>query len=334
MSDDPVPVHTPVLLRETLAYLEPPQDGALMVDGTLGEGGHSAAFLEKFPALRVTGVDRDAEIAAIALKRLERYKERASVVVARARDFFASHQGGAPDVILLDLGVSLFHYERSGRGFSFACVAENEPLDMRLDREGELTAAAIIARYRENELADMLFVNGGERASRRVARLICAERKKSAITTTGRLRDIVHRVLGPRSGRIDSATRTFAALRIEVNEELRLLEPLLEAAFTCLKTGGRLGVISFHSAEDRIVKNMFKRFASGFPCDAPMIKGRIVTKKPVVAADDEVAENPPSRSAKLRVIEKIPFSGGQGVLPLAEGAVENALAEQAVQTRR
>jgi 16S rRNA (cytosine1402-N4)-methyltransferase len=306
MDDDsvPVPVHTPVLLWEALALLEPPRGGALMIDGTLGEGGHSAAFLERFPGLRVVGIDRDAEIAARAARRLEPYKERVSVVVAHSRDFFADYRGGAPDVVLLDLGVSRFHYEASGRGFSFAGEARDEPLDMRLDRAGELTAAAIIARYKEHELADMLYENAGERASRRVARLICEERKKSAIATAGRLADIVHRALGQKSGRIDSATRTFAALRIEVNAELALLPPLLEAAAACLKTGGRLGVISFHSAEDRIVKTAFKRFASGFPGGEPIIKGRVVTKKPVVAADDEIAGNPPSRSAKLRVIEK------------------------------
>jgi 16S rRNA (cytosine1402-N4)-methyltransferase len=175
-----------------------------------------------------------------------------------------------------------------------------------------LTAAAIIARYKEEALANMLYENAGERASRRIARVICEERKKSAIATAGCLTDIVHRALGPKSGRIDSATRTFAALRIEVNAELALLPPLLEAAFACLKTGGRMGVIAFHSAEDRIVKNVFKRFASGFPSDEPIIKGRVITKKPVVAADDEIAENPPSRSAKLRVIEK----GEGGGFPL------------------
>ena len=298
MGGDFVPVHRPVLLREALAYLEPHGGDALMIDGTLGEGGHSAAFLEKFPGLRVVGVDRDAEIAERAAQRLEPYKERVKVVVSHSRDFFAGYRGDAPDVILLDLGVSLFHYEMSGRGFSFAGANRDEPLDMRLDRSGELTAGAIIARYKEEELADMLFVNGGERASRRIARLICEERKRSAIATTGRLTEIVHRALGSRSGHIDSATRTFAALRIEVNGELALLEPLLEAAAACLKTGGRLGVISFHSGEDRIVKNVFRCFAQ----NEPIIK--VLTKKPVVAADDEIAENPPSRSAKLRVIEK------------------------------
>jgi 16S rRNA (cytosine1402-N4)-methyltransferase len=306
---DFVPVHTPVLLRETLELLEPPRDNnALMVDGTLGEGGHSAAFLETFSGLRLIGVDRDAEIAERARTRLALYNGRFSIVVSHARDFFMSYRGDAPDVILLDLGVSLFHYETSGRGFSFAADKEDEPLDMRLSLGDELTAGAIVANYKERELADMLFNNGGERYSRRIARLICEERKRSAITTAGRLADIVHRALGARSGNIDSATRVFAALRIEVNAELSLLEPLLASAFSCLKDGGRLGVISFHSAEDRIVKNVFRGFAGkGSESEAanePIIKGRIVTKKPVVASDEERACNPPSRSAKLRVIEK------------------------------
>jgi 16S rRNA (cytosine1402-N4)-methyltransferase len=291
------PVHTPVLLREVLAFLEPPDGDALMIDGTLGEGGHSAAFLEKFSGLRIMGVDRDAHILAKAKDRLEAYRGRVSFIVSHARDFCAGYRGDAPDRILLDLGVSLFHYENSGRGFSFA---RDEPLDMRLNLDGALTAGAIIAHYKEDELADMLYYNGGERGSRRVARFICEERRKSAITTTGQLAGIVHRALGARSGNIDSATRTFAALRIEVNAELSLLEPLLTSAFACLKDGGRLGVISFHSAEDRIVKNVFK----GLARNEPIIKGRILTKKPAEAADDERVSNPPSRSAKLRVIEK------------------------------
>jgi 16S rRNA (cytosine1402-N4)-methyltransferase len=163
-----------------------------------------------------------------------------------------------------------------------------------------MSAAAIIARYKEDQLADMLYYNGGERRSRRIARCICAERGKNTIATTGHLADIVHRAVGARSGRIDSATRTFAALRIEVNAEAAGLEPMLEAAFACLKDGGRLGVISFHSAEDRVVKNAFKGLAG----KEPIIKGSLITKKPVAPSREEIADNPPSRSAKLRVIEK------------------------------
>jgi 16S rRNA (cytosine1402-N4)-methyltransferase len=286
------------LLREALALLEPRGDGALLIDGTLGEGGHSAAFMDRFPSLRVTGVDRDAVMAAKAKERLATYAGRITFAVSHTRDFLTTYKGEAPEVILLDLGVSLFHYEMSGRGFSFL---QDEPLDMRLDLDGGTSARTIIAQYREEELADMLYYNGGERRSRRIARLICEERKKSAIVTTRRLADIVHRAIGARNGKIDGATRTFAALRIEVNEELSALEALLTAAFTCLKPGGRLGVISFHSAEDRIVKRAFKNFAQ----NEPIMKGRLITKKPVAPSDDEIAENPPSRSAKLRVVEKV-----------------------------
>ena len=305
-----MPRHTPVLLEEVLTFLIPPRENALLIDGTVGEGGHSAAFLERYPALRVIGVDRDRHILAKAERRLSTYinEGRARLIAAHTHDFLVECAGAdAPDLILLDLGISRFHYEESGRGFSFS---KEEKLDMRLSDDAAQAAHEIIARYREGELADMLFYNGGERGSRRVARFICEERRKSAITTTAHLAAVVHRALGFRSGGsgrsrgsggIDSATRTFAALRIEVNGELTRLTPLLEAAFARLKPGGRLGVITFHSAEDRIVKNVFNAIVR----DTPIIKGRLPAKKPVAPSLEEIQRNPPSRSAKLRVLEKI-----------------------------
>jgi 16S rRNA (cytosine1402-N4)-methyltransferase len=305
--DDEVGViHTPVMLPEVLSLLVPSCANALLIDGTVGEGGHSAAFLERYQDLRVIGIDRDKEILGRAERRLDTYirEGRARLIAAHTGDFFAENaeweKAEAPDLILLDLGISRFHYEASGRGFSFS---KDEKLDMRLSEDSQQSAAGIIARYREDELADMLFYNGGERGSRRVARFICEERRKSAITTTAHLAAVVHRALGFRSGAgggIDSATRTFAALRIEVNGELARLKPLLDTAFGRLKPGGRLGVISFHSTEDRIVKNVFNAIVR----DAPIIKGWLPVKKPVLPSEKEIKLNPPSRSAKLRVLEK------------------------------
>jgi 16S rRNA (cytosine1402-N4)-methyltransferase len=319
-------VHTSVLLREVLDYLAPQPDAdVLLLDGTIGEGGHTEAFLEKHPRLRVIGVDRDREILARAEKRLSKYisEGRLELVCAHSLDYFGDRgnfAGGGADLILLDLGVSRFHYELSGRGFSFS---KAEPLDMRLTEGAALRAADIIANYREDELADMLYNNGGERASRRIARFICEERRKSPIADTSRLASIIHGAIGarsgPRGGTIDSATRTFAALRIEVNGELENLTALLGAAFSALKQGGKLGVISFHSTEDRIVKNVFKSFAKSdsagfdngggdnesFNEKQPIMKGRVITKKPIAPTLDEIRNNPASRSAKLRVVERL-----------------------------
>ncbi|MDR2793879.1 MAG: 16S rRNA (cytosine(1402)-N(4))-methyltransferase RsmH [Treponema sp.] len=295
-------IHTPVLLEETLSLLAPRSGGEVMCDATLGEAGHTEAFLERFPDLQVIGIDADMSIQDIAKRRLERFGARARFYHGRSQDFFARHEHAAFgvelfDTVLIDLGVSLFHYERSGRGFSFA---KDEPLDMRIDpSEGE-TAADIIARLPEKELADLLYHNAAERHSRRIAHSIVEERSRSPITTSKRLADIAARSVPARYryGAIHPATKTFMAIRIAVNGELSGLRPLLESAWKALRSKGRLGVISFHSLESKGVKDYFRELAkSGL--------GRLATRKAVGPGAEETKVNAPSRSALLRVIEKI-----------------------------
>jgi 16S rRNA (cytosine1402-N4)-methyltransferase len=281
-----------------------------MVDATVGEGGHSFAFLSQFPKLRVIGVDADAEIQAVAKERLKEFGGRVSFYTGWAQDFFAEllEQGVQADTILIDLGISLYHYEKSGRGFSFL---NEEALDMRLDCNGR-SAAALIAALSERELADLLYYNAEERHSRRIARAIVEARSRSAIRSSAALADIVARAIPWERGR-HPATKTFQALRIAVNKELERLPALLEVAVRALAVGGRMGVISFHSLEDRIVKNFFRgknRDCTSSP-STPIDKGKghrimeLLTRKGLVAEADEVTQNPPSRSARLRVIEKI-----------------------------
>jgi 16S rRNA (cytosine1402-N4)-methyltransferase len=251
---------------------------------------------------------------AAAKERLAEFGGRARFYPGWAQEFFANYPAELkrPDTVLADLGVSLFHYEKSGRGFSFrAC----EKLDMRLDvSEGE-GAAALIARLPENELADVLFNNAEERYSRRIARAIVQERQKGNITTTSALAGLVERAVPAsyRRGPIHPATKTFQALRIACNGELIRLPALLEGALKILAPGGRLGVISFHSLEDRIVKHFFREKNKDCVCppQAPICKcgGRrqvnILTRKGIVPSKEEIERNPASRSARLRVGEKI-----------------------------
>ncbi|MDR2052489.1 MAG: 16S rRNA (cytosine(1402)-N(4))-methyltransferase RsmH, partial [Treponema sp.] len=222
-------VHIPVLLEETIGYLAPRKQGELMVDATLGEGGHSYAFLSRFPDLRLIGIDADTEIQKVARERLSEFGDRVRFYTGWAQDFFAwiasgeagaesdTPDGGAarPDTILIDLGVSSYHYEKSGRGLSFR---KDEPLDMRIGAGRGPNAAELIARLSERELADMLYRNAGERYSRRIARAIVEGRERGVIGSSLALAEIV-RAAAPRSyGRgIHPATRVFQALRIAVN---------------------------------------------------------------------------------------------------------------------
>lgn len=310
-------MHTPVLLEQTLEYLAPRGACELMVDATMGEGGHSYAFLSRFPDLSVVGIDADSDIQAVARKRLEPFSGRVEFYRGRAQDFFASYPAGMrrPDTVLADLGISVFHYEKSGRGFSFSA---DEPLDMRVDTSCGLPASALLAKMQEDEIADMLFANSQERYSRRIARAVVQARQSGGIATAAALADIVRGAVPAsyRHGPIHPATRTFLALRIAVNGELSGLPDLLEGAFRVLRPGGRLGVISFHSLEDRVVKNFFRLKSRDCNCppDAPVCRCagrtvRLITKKGVTADDDEVKRNPPSRSARLRVAEKIKDPG-------------------------
>jgi len=307
-------MHTPVMRNECLDLLASRNKNDLFVDANTGEGGHSLAFLSGFPGLKMVCIDADGVILDIAKKRLEQFKDRVYFYNGWSFNFFTEYPSELkrPDIILFDLGVSSYHYKVSGKGFSFD---KDEFLDMRISAEDSLTAAELIARLPEKELADLIYNNSGERYSRRIASLIVTERQKAAVTTTSALADLINRAV-PASyqyGPINPATRTFQALRIAVNGELSKLHALLEAAFRVLEPGGRLGVISFHSLEDKIVKNFIRTMNKNCICppEAPICRCsgvrsvNVLTKKGITPSKDEIERNPPSRSARLRVVEKI-----------------------------
>ncbi len=307
-------VHYSIMKNEVCSFLAPVEDGQLFIDCTMGEGGHSEEFLKRFPTLYVTGLDADSGIQAVARQRLSSFAERVSFVNTWFDDYFNPYQGERkPDRVLMDLGISIFHYEKSGRGFTFQ---RDEPLDMRLDPVNPLSARVIVNEYGEEDLASVIYRYGEERYSRRIAAAIVRERKVSAVESASQLADIVfHSVPASyRHGRIHPATRTFQALRIEVNGELDRLQKTLEGVVEALNPGGRIGVITFHSLEDRIVKRFFRDLNRECICSADVPRCvcggdnrvlDILTKKPVVPAKEEVEENSPSRSAKLRVAEKV-----------------------------
>jgi len=284
-----------------------------MIDATLGEGGHARAFLSRFPGLSVVGVDADSRIQAVAMKNLAAFSGRVEFFRGRAQDFFASYPAGRkrPDTVLADLGISLFHYRTSGGGFGFL---NDEPLDMRIDTSAGVPAWRLLSDLCEKDIADMLYQNAEERYSRRIARAVVQERRRGAVTTTAALSELVKRVVPAsyRHGPIHPATRTFLALRVAVNGELSGLPGLLEGALRVLEPGGRLGIISFHSLEDRIVKNLFRTKSRDCVCppEVPSCRCagqtvRILTRKGVTPEAAEIERNPPSRSARLRVVEKI-----------------------------
>ena len=306
--------HKSVLKKEVLDLLAPRGAGELLIDCTLGEGGHSESFLSSFPDLKVVGLDADENIQAIARKRLADYGERIRFFNVWFNTFFREYPLGdeRPDSILFDLGISVYHYEKSGKGFSFS---KDELLDMRLEPGLEISAADIVNNYPEEELADLIYEFGEERYSRRIARAIVRVRSLEKITNTKQFADIIwHSVPSNyRYGRLHPGTRTFQALRIAVNGELARLQSALSSALSVLKPGGRMGVISFHSLEDRIVKHYFREKNKSCTCppEWPICKCggkpvvRVLTKKAVRPSESEIQENPPSRSAKFRVIEKL-----------------------------
>ena len=295
--------HIPVMTAEVVELLRPGAsgsraDGGLFVDCTVGLGGHSRALLEA-GAARIIGLDRDLDALARAREALAPWGDRVELVHADYRaidDVLDRRQIDRVDGALADLGVSSMQFDEPGRGFSFQ---RDEPLDMRMDRSRGDTAADLIARSSERELADAIFQYGEERLSRRIARAIVAARQESAIATTGRLASIVRRAQ-PRRGytRIDPATRTFQAMRIWVNQELEGLDRFVEAAARRLRIGARLVVIAFHSLEDRIVKHTLRALQQR----DHLVE--VLTKKPMVPRDEEVERNPRARSAKLRAAER------------------------------
>jgi 16S rRNA (cytosine1402-N4)-methyltransferase len=269
------------------------RDVRLFLDATVGLGGHSRAVLETHPEARVLGIDRDMEMVKVARERLGEFGTRVALVHApfsalgRVLDDAGA---GAPDAILMDLGVSSPQLDTSERGFSFRLDA---PLDMRMDRSVGGTAADLVNRLPETELGNLIYELGDERHSRRIAAAIVAERRREPIRTTGRLAGIVRRAVRAR-GRIDAATRTFQALRIAVNCEIEELRDGLAAAAGRLAEGGLLLVISFHSGEDRVVKEFFRS-------DARLLA---LTRKVVKPTEAEARGNPRARSARLRVAER------------------------------
>lgn len=298
-------VHYPVMKDEVLESFPVFDTGAAcsMIDCTLGEGGHTEMLLDRYDNLTVTGLDRDSEILSKACRRLERFDSRFMPVNTWFDDYLKNHELGTVDFILFDLGISTFHYQESGRGFSFL---RDEVLDMRLCAEGAVSAYDVVNSYSERDLADTIFNFGEERYSRRIAHAIVEARKARPVRTTKELENIIFNSVpvSYRHGRISPATRTFQAIRIEVNKELDRIGPALDAAIGCLRPGGRIAVITFHSLEDRIAKWTFRKHVSQAHPDI-----RLINKKPIEPTADETRINPPSRSAKLRVVEKMELDG-------------------------
>ena len=300
--------HIPVLGREVLTWLQP-RDGGVYVDATFGAGGYSRAILETAQT-RVIGIDRDRTAIAGGFELVEQSNGRLTLIEDRFSNLaeVCSAQGVASvDGVVMDIGVSSMQLDEAGRGFSFRA---DGPLDMRMGQEGP-TAADVIATASEADLANIIYIFGEERHSRSIARAIVAARKQEPITSTRALADLVGKIVRGKPGEIHPATRTFQGLRIFVNGELDELHLALAAAEQMLKPGGRIVVVSFHSLEDRIVKNFFneRAKASGGSRHQPEAalaapSFSILTKRPVTAQDDEVSANPRARSAKLRAAER------------------------------
>jgi 16S rRNA (cytosine1402-N4)-methyltransferase len=300
---------------EVLAYLQP-QAGGLFLDGTLGGGGHAALLLEaSAPSGRLIGFDRDSAAIKAATSSLSRFGDRFTPVNSNfdaAGSLLPSMGIEAIDSFVLDLGVSSHQLDSGDRGFSFQ---QDAPLDMRMDSSSGESAAELLARLSHGELARIIREYGEDRWAGRIASFICKARETREIETTLQLAELVKSAIprGAWEERIHPATRTFQALRIAVNDELGSLERGLQSIIRLLRPGGRGVVISFHSLEDRIVKQMFKRMAGGCTCprDLPVCscgnlpEVRILTTRPVVATAGELAQNPRSRSAKLRAVEKL-----------------------------
>jgi len=316
--------HRPVLLGETIEFLAP-QRGGLFVDCTVGLGGHSEAILESSDATRVIGIDLDPEALRLASERLARFGGRFRTASGNFREIRAILDGldeSEAQGVLVDLGVSSLQFDSPERGFSFRWDA---PLDMRMNSAGdEETAAELLLRLPEEEIARVLFEYGEERRSRRIAKWIVEKRDQGTpITTTKALADLVQRAAGPAKSRgIHPATRTFQALRIAVNRELEGLDQFVATAIDLLQPDGRFVAISFHSLEDRIIKQELRRL-SGYcqcpprvpvcSCGARKIV-ELLTRRPVVPEDSEVEQNPRARSAKLRACRKLTSSPATQVL--------------------
>ncbi len=283
------------MVREVLELLRA-AEGGLLLDGTVGLGGHARAWLEASEGARVLGLDRDGEMAARAEANLAPFAPRFRIVhgtFAKATRILREHEEGLADAGLLDLGANSVQFDDPDRGFSFA----GGPLDARFDRTCGESLALLLEHIPEEELADALFLLGGERKSRRIARALCTERRRAPLRDAARVADIVARAAGGGGrSRIHPATRTFQALRMLVNDEMGHLEQGLPEMVGCLRPGGRLAVLSFHSGEDGRVKRFFREGARAG-------RFRLLAKKPLRPGEDEVARNPRARSACLRAVE-------------------------------
>lgn len=306
--------HVPVLLHECLDALALRPDG-VYVDGTLGRAGHSLEIAKRLTTGRLIGIDRDETAITAAEERLADYMDRVTLVHSnfdRVGEILDELGLDGADGMLFDLGVSSPQLDEAERGFSYM---QDAPLDMRMDRGAPLTARDVINGWSYEELRRILYEYGEERYAPVIARHICRAREQAPIERTGELVDIIKSAMPPQALREKQhpAKRSFQALRIAVNGELDALPPMLEAAVSHLHTGGRLAVISFHSLEDRIIKKSLQDMATGCTCPPnfpvcvcgkkPRI--RLVSRKPIVAGEAELERNPRSRSAKLRVAEKI-----------------------------
>ena len=302
--------HNPVMVPEILKYLDV-VSGGRYIDCTLGEGGHSKSILDASnPGGEVLGIDADHEAIEVSKSRLEKYQDRVIFVndnfrnlrkIAMRRNFIPAHG------ILLDLGVSSLQLNIETRGFSFM---RKSPLDMRFSFNQKLTADQVVNTFQENEIADILYHFGDERRARKIAKIIVENRP---IKHSNELAEIIKKKIYISNHKINPATKTFQALRIYINEELSALSEVLEQSLEIIGIGGRLAVISYHSIEDRIVKNYFRRESKYCICLPNVIKCecnhepklKVITKKPISPSSNEIISNRRSRSAKLRVIERI-----------------------------
>ncbi len=295
--------HVPVLLREVLEYLDC-QPNRIYVDGTVGSGGHAGAILTRsFPTGQLIGIDWDREAIRRARERLSPFGRRVKLREGNYKDLngvLADFSLDTVDGILLDLGISREQLEDEGRGFSFL---RDGPLDMRMNREGRITARDLLEGLSSGEIIHILRTYGEERWASRIAKAVVRRRQTTPLRTTGELVDVIRKSIPTRQRRIHPATRTFQALRMAVNQELQNLQTFLERCKDLLNPGGRLVIISFHSLEDRAVKHHFRKWAKGGEGNPPSFS--ILTPKPVVPSGAEILKNPKARSAKLRAVEKI-----------------------------
>ena len=305
--------HVPVILKETIEKLNVRADG-IYVDGTLGGAGHSSEICKKLnESGTLIGIDQDEEALAFSQKVLEKFGNKVYTIhdnYKNVKNVLKRLEIEKVDGILLDIGVSSYQIDNGERGFSYM---KDAPLDMRMDRSKGFTAYDVVNNYSEGDITNILFKYGEESYAKRIARRICEERKNKEIKTTFELVDIIEAAVpGKYKAEGHVAKKTFQAIRIEVNKELEVLENTIEDMIDLLNPGGRLCIITFHSLEDRIVKEKFREAENPCICprDFPICmcgrksKGKVITKKPIIATPEEMTNNSRARSAKLRVFEK------------------------------